>query len=70
MRSDVDNSLVVMSVTYGRACPYVTLILSTVDNVIVNVYDHRLLSVEKIRDNGNGRVFLKDRKLEKIPDAR
>jgi len=60
MRSDVDNYLVVMLaifldqlivnqliVTYGRACPYASLILSTVDNVVVNVYDKRFLGREK-----------------------
>jgi len=74
MRSDVENSVVVMRtvffdqlianqliVTHGRACPCASLILSTVDNVIVSVYDKRFLSDEKMRDNGNGRVFLKAR---------
>jgi len=83
MRSDVENSLVVMRaiffdqlignqliVTYGRACPYATLILLTVDNVIVNVYDTRFLGDEEMRDNGNGQVFLTDRRIEKILDAR
>jgi len=50
--------------------PYATLILSTVDNVIANIYDQRFSIDEKMRDNGNGRVFLTDRKLEKILDAR
>jgi len=63
----IGNQLIV---TYERACPYVTLILSTVDIVIVNIYDQRFSIDEKVRDNGNDRVFVKDRKLEKILDAR
>jgi len=63
----IANQLIV---TYGRACPSSALILPTVDDVVINVYDKRFLCGEKMRDNANGRVFLTDRKLEKILDVR
>jgi len=44
----IGNQLIV---TYGRACPYASLILSTVDNVIANVYCTRFLYPKKIGDN-------------------